>query len=505
MISLKNVFYKTGSGIPILQNINLEIKQGEFVLITGKSGSGKSTLGSVINGLIPHYYGGVFSGNAILDGKDTREMSLFDIGKTAGTVFQEPRSRFFMTDTFNEVALACTAMQLPREEIIKRIEKTFIKFNIENLKHKSIFNLSSGEKQKIAIASCCATAPKILIFDEPSANLDIKSIFELKEIIKELKREGKTLIVLEHRLFYLTDLFDRMIYLNNGSIVKTFNNEQAKKLTDADCLKMRLRSFSLNTLLTRSKEKEEREIFQKNITNLPDLPYFEIRKISFSRGKRNRKTEILSGISLKAQSGEIIGIIGENGAGKTTLAKLCAGLLKEESGSVLLRGKTLPAKKRLGKIYFVMQDSDYQLFACSVYEELCIGKSNKEITSAEKERILSYLELTEYKEKHPASLSRGQKQRLTVAGALLSNCPVLFFDEPTSGLDMGCMELISNSMIKLADENKIIFVISHDYEFLLSVCKRVIHISNGTVKQDFQLTENSKLQLWNILSGGQFE
>ena len=154
MLSLKDISYKTRTGLLILDNINLEIKKGEFVVITGKSGSGKSTLGSVINGLISHYYDGVLTGEAYLNGKDIRTMELSQIGCRVGCVFQDPRSQFFMTDPFSEAAFGCSNMLLNREEILKRVDNSLKLLGINHLKEKSIFKLSSGEKQKLAIASC---------------------------------------------------------------------------------------------------------------------------------------------------------------------------------------------------------------------------------------------------------------------------------------------------------------------------------------------------------------
>lgn len=226
MLSLKDISYKTRTGLLILDNINLEIKKGEFVVITGKSGSGKSTLGSVINGLISHYYDGVLTGEAYLNGKDIRTMELSQIGCMVGCVFQDPRSQFFMTDPFSEAAFGCSNMLLNREEILKRVDNSLKLLGIHHLKEKSIFKLSSGEKQKLAIASCYAMSPDIFLFDEPTANLDIHSIFDLENILRSLKEEGKTIIVLEHRLFYLSTLCSRMLIMDKGRITGEYSKDE---------------------------------------------------------------------------------------------------------------------------------------------------------------------------------------------------------------------------------------------------------------------------------------
>ena len=191
MIILKNISYTTNSNEKILDDINLNIKKGEFVVITGKSGSGKTTLASVINGLISHYYEGTLTGEAYINGEKINDLELSKIGNQVGTVFQDPRSQFFMMDPFNEVAFGLCNRCLNKDEIKQRVKNSLQIFGIEHLKEKSIFKLSSGEKQKVAIASCYAMKPDIYLFDEPTANLDIQSIFDLRDILIELKKNRK--------------------------------------------------------------------------------------------------------------------------------------------------------------------------------------------------------------------------------------------------------------------------------------------------------------------------
>ena len=486
MLSLKNISYKTRTGLLILDNINLEIKKGEFVVITGKSGSGKSTLGSVINGLISHYYDGVLTGEAYLNGKDIRTMELSQIGCMVGCVFQDPRSQFFMTDPFSEAAFGCSNMLLNREEILKRVDNSLKLLGINHLKEKSIFKLSSGEKQKLAIASCYAMSPDIFLFDEPTANLDIHSIFDLENILRSLKEEGKTIIVLEHRLFYLSTLCSRMLIMDKGRITGEYSKDEFFELQKNN---KNIRPIYLGNLDT---------VHSKSIID-KTTPLFEIKNISYSHSKQE-KTDVLKDISIRAYEKEVIGIIGENGAGKTTLAKLCTGLLKEKSGSVLIKGEKRHYKKRAGSMYFVMQDSDFQLFGNTVEDELDIGKKGGGLSGTEKETVLSDFEILDLKEWHPLALSRGQKQRLTIAAAFCNHSKILFLDEPTSGLDKHSMDLVSKSILTEAKAGRLIFVISHDYEFLLSVCNRIIYLKSGMVHADFNLNNDTKKMLWELLS-----
>lgn len=490
MICLKNISYTTSSNEKILDGINLDIEKGEFVVITGRSGSGKTTLGSVINGLVFHNYEGTLTGEAYIDGKNIEYLELSQIGKKVGTVFQDPRSQFFMMQPFNEIAFGLSNMCLNKEEIKIRVENSLKAFGIESLKEKSIFKLSSGEKQKVAIASCYAMEPDVYLFDEPTANLDIEAIFELKEILKELKANGKTVLVLEHRLFYLSELLDRIIVLHDGKIESEYTKGN---LLDMQNHHPDVRKLYLNNL----------NVVNHNVSNEKESPILEVKNLSYSHSK-DEKDCLLNGISIKAFGNEVIGIVGENGVGKTTFARICTGLLKEKEGSVFIQGEKCYYKKRFGKVYFVMQDSDFQLFASSAAEELDIGKSEIKLTEIEKNDILSKFGIYEFKDKHPMTLSRGQKQRLTIATAMESQSKVIFFDEPTSGLDKNSMDLVSHNILELSHKDKTLFVISHDYEFLLSVCNRIIHFESGKVQSDFKLTETTKRNLWELLSKGRW-
>lgn len=221
MIELKNVSLSY-TDEKILNEINLKIKKGEFILISGKSGSGKSTLASVINGLVPHYYKANLSGDTFIKGNNTKEMNLYKIGRIVGTVFQDPRSQFFTTNTDDEIAFGLQTILSTRDEIFERVAEVYRELDIEELKDKSVFELSSGEKQKIAIASCYAMRPEVIILDEPSANLDIKATYSLYKTLKKLKILGTTIILIEHRIYYAKKLFDRFLLMKNGNIIDDF-------------------------------------------------------------------------------------------------------------------------------------------------------------------------------------------------------------------------------------------------------------------------------------------
>lgn len=450
MIELKNVTYAY-EGDNNLKNISLSINDGECLLITGRSGCGKTTLSRVINGLIPHFYEGTLEGDVIIDEINTKDHTIGDIAAHVGSVFQDPRSQFFTTNTVSEVAFGCENKGYPYGVIADRVHRAFNQLEIGHLYDKDIFTLSSGEKQLIAIASVYAMGSKTIVFDEPSANLDHDHLEIFKSMLTTMKKEGYTLIIIEHRFHYLVDLLDRMILLENGSIK---SEHLSKAITSSLIDSLGLRTLNPN-------------IDIPDITKEQDL--FSLKQVSFSYGNK----KILDRYHLTGHKDEIIAITGGNGTGKTTLAKLICGLLQPSKGTIHLNGKR--KIDRLKSSYFVMQDADYQLFTNSVYNELTLG--NKHPDEEKIHQLLDALDLMEYIDQHPATLSGGQKQRLTIAVGILKQADVIIFDEPTSGLDGKSMRLVSQ-LIKKHAKDKVILIISHDDEFINLTCNRRIHLGS---------------------------
>lgn len=491
-------FQYAGKDDTVIRGIDLDIHEGEFVVLTGRSGCGKTTVARLINGLVPHFHEGTLDGTVSVDGMDTRDLSIGDIGKVVGSVFQDPRSQFFMTDTTSEVAFGCMNAGLPQAVVLERVNSAFQRMGIQHLRDRSVFTLSSGEMQMVAIASCYAMGPSVYVFDEPSANLDIAAVKTLRRAMSELKREGKTVVVLEHRLFYLSDLIDRLVVIEDGAVANTYDAASLTSLEDHSLARMGLRSLQLQSALRAIPVRD------------PSLPtreaaIFEAKELAFSHKPtafgenaetRSPSFHTVGPLSFSAQSGEIVGIIGENGAGKTTLSRLCCGLEEEDCGTLLIDGKPLSATERVGRVRLVMQDPDYQIFSDSVLGELSV--SGRRDASA-CEQALRTLGLWEIRQAHPATLSRGQKQRLTIACALVDEAAAFFFDEPTSGMDRKNMERAASAIRSLAQSGSVIFAVSHDYEFLLSVCNRIIHLSAGRIIDDFALDGSTREKLLKSL------
>ncbi len=473
---------------PSLSDARLRIEPGEFVLVTGPSGCGKTTLANVVNGLIPHLREGQLDGRVLVDDLDTRRTSIGELGRHVGTVFQDPRTQFFTLNTSEEVAFGCRNHGLDRAQIAERVTDSFAALGIPQLADRDVLELSSGEKQKVALASCHALGPGAFLLDEPSANLDPTATRHLASVLHDLNRSGATIIVLEHRLHYLTGLFDRVVYLEGGRIRTIYDAAEFRALSTSELTSLGLRCLDLATVHIPPRPAEGRQQDESAVFSCERVGFRHPRGRARRRPSNtdaDRRPEGLDEVSLSARAGEVVGIVGANGAGKTTLARVCAGLEKEQTGRILLNGAPVSARGRLGRVYLVVQDSGYQLFSDSVLGELRLGRRrNTPETAEEDRRILIDLGLWEHRDAHPAALSRGQQQRLTIAAALAADADVFFFDEPTSGLDHRAMNAVAQLLTALARDGKVVFVISHDHELLAACCTRLVTIDRGTVVTD---------------------
>ena len=462
MITICDVsFTYSGSETDGIRRINLEISKGECILLCGRSGCGKTTLTRLINGLIPAFYAGTLTGSVRIENQDVAELPLYKIAQRVGSVFQNPRTQFFNVDTDSEIAFGIENEGRPQERLIQRVRQTAEELHIENLRGRNIFELSGGEKQKIAFASVYAMNPDIYVLDEPSSNLDSESIAALQRYIRNIKAQGKTVIVAEHRLYYLTGIADKIVYMEKGEIAGIFTPAEFKSLSPETRHRMGLRADAAAAQNGTAHERFE----------------LEVKNVSLYR----KKKLVLQNISFSARAGEIIAITGANGAGKTTFVRALCGLHKETAGSFLWNGKALKPKDRLKRAYMVMQDVNYQLFAESVEAECSFGL--KAVKAESVKAVLDALHLSALRARHPVSLSGGQKQRVAVAAGQVSGKPLLVFDEPTSGLDYDSMAQVSGLIRSLA-AHRIVFIVTHDYEFICKTCTRVLRFAETQILSD---------------------
>jgi sigma 54 interacting domain protein len=441
MLTLENLslFYEQDK--KILDCINLNVADGECILLTGESGSGKSSIINSINGLAFEYENAKISGTIKVDNKELKGMELYKISLLISSVFQNPKTHFFNVDTTLELLFYLENIGLSKQEMESRIEDMLKLFPIKHLLGRSIFKLSGGEKQILCVAACYISGCKIIVLDEPSSNLDDKYIDILKEMLQILKNKGITLIIAEHRIYYLTDLADRIILVRKGELFKELTKVE---LLNAE-KQLGLRS-AIKTVLKAQNKPVGNDLTVKKL------------EYKFKDGFKLKINDISFGL------GNIYGITGKNGCGKSTFLRVMTGLDDKGKSEIIFNGKILNKKDRLKNSSLVMQDVNHQLFTDSVEEEIKLGV--KDLSQDRLDKVLYGLELTEFKDRHPMSLSGGQKQRVAIASVLCKNSKFIFFDEPTSGMDYKNMIRISKLIKEMSTKDNIIFIVSHDIEFL---------------------------------------
>lgn len=485
MIEIRNVSYSyqaesTGMN---LQSINMKIEKGECILLCGKSGCGKTTMTRLLNGMIPNFYDGLFSGEVLVDGREVSALPMHEIARKTGSVFQNPRTQFYTVNTSAEIAFGLENMGIDSDQIKARVSQTAADLGIEHLLDKSIFMLSGGEKQIIAFASVYAMDPDIYVMDEPSSNLDAYAIEKIRRILELLKKQGKTIVIAEHRIYYLQGIADRVILMENGSMVQEYSLDDISAFTYEQHLRTGLRMVDIrdHPFVERRTEKAEYKI------TLKDVKF------------RYEQKLVLDIPGAELDSGRITAIIGNNGAGKSTFVSCLCGLEKKVKGSFFKNDRRTAIKSRVKDSYLVMQEVNHQLFSDSVYDEIVLGI--KDVDEAEVGRIMAELDISQLKERHPATLSGGQKQRVLIASAMFCKKKVLIFDEPTSGLDFYHMVQTCGLLKKLKKKDTFLFIITHDYEFIANLCDDVIHLEAGEIRDYYRLDNEGigKLKLFGAI------
>ena len=491
MIHIQNVsFTYEQADTPSLKNINLSVKTGECVLLCGKSGCGKTTLIRLLCGMLPDFYNGVFTGSVSVKGIDPVTAPMYEIAKTVGTVFQNPRTQFYTVNTTSEIAFGCENFGMEPKLIRDRVYETADALHINSLLDRNIFQLSGGEKQKIAFASIYAVNPDIYVLDEPSSNLDNHAINELRSMLQFLKAHGKTIVIAEHRIRYLKELADRVVYMKEGQIEKEYTIQELDSMSIAERMETGIRPVSLGGFSSVIKEQSE------SSGDIGGNASIQMKDVCFSYTKYKGQPSLTIPEAC-FPAGTVIAVTGNNGAGKSTLVSVIGGLLKNKKGTVKLNGNIQSAKERLFVSYMVMQEVNHQLFTDSVKEEIVLGVKNSDEDALN--AVLTKMDIAYLKDRHPMTLSGGQKQRVAIAAAVFCKKKILIFDEPTSGLDFFHMMQTAELIKTLKADDTYIFVITHDYELIAAACDIAVELKNGRIESQYPLDMQGILRLQNTM------
>lgn len=489
-------------GADVLRDISLAVPRGQCVVLTGPSGCGKTTVMRLLNGLVPQVYAGDVRGRVLVGDRDAAQMPLHEIAAVIGSVFQNPRSQFFNLDTTSEVAFACENVGMPEAEVRRRVHRTAQELGMMHLMSRDIRALSGGQRQLVALASVYAPGPDVLLLDEPTAALDVSSMRLLAQVVKRCRALGRTVVVSEHRLWWLRGIADRVVHLDGGHVAHDWTAAQFETLPAKGRRALGLRAWRLEELDEGDGEGEgegdgEGERSVASLADSPRAPRADPSRTALAldgvRAGYRRGGDVLRAASASFDAGAVTAVVGGNGSGKSTLARCVAGLHRERAGRVLLDGQATPCRRRAGRVYLVMQEPGYQLFGDTVEAELraalrsaCGREGGRRApVPDEDERLadaLARFGLGHLAARHPLSLSGGERQRLAIAAGVLQGARVMLLDEPTSGLDRRNMLRVACELRRARDAGVCVAVITHDYEFLRTVCTNVVRLRDGALE-----------------------
>lgn len=450
----------------IFEDLNLSLPPGSCTLFCGPSGSGKSTALRMLNALIPQLQPGHMSGSVHMSGTDLDSIDLTQVGRLSATVFQNPRTQFFTGQVLAELAYAGENYRVDRKELFDRCMDAARTCGIEDLLDRSLHTLSGGQLQRVAQATALAARVPVLLFDEPTANLSPDAIDDFAQLLAERKAAGTTIVIAEHRLHFLKDLVDHVVYFNQGAAPTVMTGDEFFHMSDEQRREMGLRALDVTTLDSIFDAAGDSAGSDVSGGDVPGGVRLD--NLTFSYGN----TPILNIGELEFPAGKITALVGRNGAGKSTLAKLLCGLHSPDSGQISIGGKPTRPSALVTQAAIVMQDVHRQLFSDSVAGEVTLGAE----ADTDPLPLLQALHLDNYAQRHPLSLSGGQKQRLVIAAALATKRHLLIFDEPTSGVDYQHLQAISTLFRNLADDGHTVIVITHDQELIDACADRVVQL-----------------------------
>ncbi len=473
--------YPTGSH-PALTEIDLEIKKGECILVNGTTGAGKTTFCLAAAGILAHEYEGSSTGTISIFGKDVRDyQNMGEIGKKMGVVFDDADAQLIFTTVEEEVLSGLENRGLSSSDVKDRLEKILKLTDIEKIRYRPPHTLSGGQKQRVALAATLASGTDCIILDEATAELDTHATGVIISILKKLKAEKKTIIVVEQKPREMAEITDRVVMIEKGHISGIVGSKEFFENYHDDDEPVDTEDTNSSADATEVSEYDRRETAIKII----DL----VHQYGENRG--------IDGLSLEIKHGELIAVIGENGSGKTTLSKHLNGLLKPTSGDVVVAGmntKECTVTELANHAGLVFQNPDTMLFEETVEKEILFGLKN--IGKKEEEcdelidGILAKVGLSDKRKVFPRSMSRGERQRLAIACVTAMRPEIIILDEPTTGLDPIEAKRIMSILTKLSRQGHTVIMVSHDMKIVRNYAERIIKMADGKIVEDIRVKVN---------------
>jgi energy-coupling factor transport system ATP-binding protein len=508
-------FTYLGGDRPALRGLGFAQARGQMIGVMGASGAGKSTLAKCLNRIVPEFESGELSGAIWIVGQSTDGLRVADVAGAVGMVFQDFESQLFSTNVVHEIAFALEQARMTRDEMAARIAPAIEAVGLTGFEQRDPTSLSGGQKQRLAIAAVLALRPSVIVFDEPTTDLDPEGRGEVFELIRSLRAQGLSLIVIEHEAEELRGC-DHMLLMRDGSVFA--EGAPAELMSRLELLEQcGVRPPGINEVLAKAgigghatnlddaeasirrafpKLRDAHEIVSARLEAPPassGSPLVEVQDLSFAYPEGPR---VLDAINLRIHPGEFLAIIGQNGSGKTTLAKHIVGLLGPGRGRVLLDGRdraTLRASETAREAGYVFQNPDHQLFAPTVAEEVAFGPRNFGLAPEEVQRrsaeALHAVGLEQHLDSDPFLLSKGERQRLAVASVLALRPRLLILDEPTTGLDYREQRRMMSLVSELNRAGIAIVMITHTPWLVAEYARRVVLMRAGRVLFDGAVRE----------------
>lgn len=513
LISIHDLSYTyPGATRPALHHLNLEVPEGEFLLVAGPSGAGKSTLLRLLNGLVPHFYGGTLSGQVRVGGRDPVALGPHQMADLVGFIFQDPEAQAVADRVEDELVFGMENLAIPPLTMRKRVEETLDQLRIAHLRHRRLNTLSGGERQRTAIAATLTLQPRLLVLDEPTSQLDPQAAEEVLALLQRLNRDlGLTIILAEHRLERVVEYVDRILYLPGET---TTNEQQRPGEQPVDTTTPPVYCGAPAQILAQMpfvppvvelgrrlgweplplSIKEARRWVSNSPRPAPQLslsaspppagpPVVQVNQVSFSyNGHR-----ALQSLNLSVNRGELVAIMGRNGSGKTTLLKHLVGLLQPQSGQIHLFGQPIAGRSPqeiAARVAYIPQNPNTILFADTLQEELAFTRRGHHLPPGDDAGLLARLGLAGKEACNPRDLSGGERQRAALAAMLVARPELILLDEPTRGLDYAQKAALVAFLRHEQQQGHTILLVTHDVELVAQCANRVILMADGEIVVD---------------------